>query len=37
MIGAILMLSGITAVAWIGYWLHRRAVRAEEAEQKSPR
>ena len=33
MIGAIFMLSGITAIAWLGYWLHRRSVKAERAGQ----
>ena len=33
MIGALIMLSGITALAWIVLWLDRRGQRAERAER----
>jgi hypothetical protein len=35
MIPALLMLSGITVVVWIGYWLHLRAEREARLERKA--
>ena len=35
MIPALLMLSGIAAAAWVGYWLHLRAEREYRVERKA--
>ena len=35
MIPALLMLSGITVVVWVGYWLHLRAEREDRLERKA--